>query len=134
VEGSREHRVFCNWINSLGPEVEMTDLLEDAKSGVRLLEVIEKISADKKIVDWKMVNKKAKVQIKSIENCNYLVTCAQALGCHIVNLGGKDIFDQNEKLVTPIDSTLSHSALTLLLYAATSQPHKRRQPTCRFAN
>jgi hypothetical protein len=44
---------------------------------VRLLEVIEKISADKKIVDWKMVNKKAKVQIKSIENCNYLVTCAQ---------------------------------------------------------
>ncbi len=93
--------MFCNWINSLGPEVEMTDLLEDAKSGVRLLEVIEKISADKKIVDWKMVNKKAKVQIKSIENCNYLVTCAQALGCHIVNLGGKDIFDQNEKLVTP---------------------------------
>jgi hypothetical protein len=30
------------------------------------------------------------------------VTCAQALGCHIVNLGGKDIFDQNEKLVTPL--------------------------------
>lgn len=39
-EGTREQRVFCNWINSLGPEQEMTDLLEDSKSGVRLLEVI----------------------------------------------------------------------------------------------
>lgn len=125
MEGSREHRVFCNWINSLGPEVEMTDLLEDAKSGVRLLEVIEKISADKKIVDWKMVNKKAKVQIKSIENCNYLVTCAQALGCHIVNLGGKDIFDQNEKLVTPLDSislSLRSHSTSLLRHLSASQP------------
>jgi hypothetical protein len=95
----REHRVFCNWINSLGPEHEMTDLLEDSKTGLRLLEVIAKIAAERKIVDWKMVNKKAKVQIKAIENCNYLVECAKTLGCNMVNVGGKDIFDRNEKLV-----------------------------------
>ena len=114
-EGTREQRVFCNWINSLGPEYEMTNLLEDSKTGLRLLEVIEKISRERDIVDWKKVNKKAKVQIKAIENCNYLVECAQALGCNIVNMGGKDIFDQNEKLVHALVwQLMRHDTLALL--------------------
>jgi len=114
-EGTREQRVYCNWINSLGPEYEMTNLLEDSKTGVRLLEVIEKIADNKKIVDWKQVNKKAKVQIKSIENCNYLVECAKELGCQIVNMGGKDIYDQNEKLVMALVwQLMRHKTMALL--------------------
>ena len=114
-QGTREQRVFCNWVNSLGPEVEMNDLLADSKSGLRLLEVIEKIQGDQKVVDWKMVNKKAKVQIKAIENCNYLVDCAKTLGCNIVNMGGKDIFDQNEKLVLALVwQLMRHDTMSML--------------------
>lgn len=78
-------------------------------------QVVEKVARGKSIVDWKMVNKKAKVQIKSIENCNYLVECAKALGCNIVNMCGKDIYDQNEKLVHALVwQLMRHDTLALL--------------------
>jgi hypothetical protein len=55
------------------------------------------------------------VQIKAIENCNYLVECAKALGCNIVNMGGKDIFDKNEKLVLALVwQLMRHDTMAML--------------------
>ena len=59
IEGSREERAFRFWINSLGIEdVFITNLYEEARDGLVLLKVIDKISPG--IVDWSKVEKKPK--------------------------------------------------------------------------
>eukprot|EP00960_Hanusia_phi_P042822 755726-Hanusia_phi.AAC.1 len=113
AEASREERVFQNWMNSLGIESQVHKLLEDCKTGEPLLQVMEKLNPS--VVNWKMVNKNPRVQIKTIENCNYMVECAKALGLHTVNIGGKDIHDGNAKLVLGLAwQLMRHDTMSLL--------------------
>ena len=59
IEGSTEERAFRFWINSLGIEdVFINNLYEEARDGLVLLKVIDKISPG--IVDWSKVEKKPK--------------------------------------------------------------------------
>ena len=59
IEGSKEERAFRFWINSLGIEdVFINNLYEEARDGLVLLKVIDKISPG--IVDWSKVEKKPK--------------------------------------------------------------------------
>ena len=59
IEGSREERAFRFWINSLGLEdVFISNLYEEARDGVVLLKVIDKIAPGS--VDWKKVALKPK--------------------------------------------------------------------------
>mmetsp|Transcript_553 Transcript_553/g.1367 ORF Transcript_553/g.1367 Transcript_553/m.1367 type:complete len:737 (-) Transcript_553:90-2300(-) len=113
AECTREERVFQNWMNSLGIDAQVHRLLEDCKTAEPLLQVMEKLNPT--VVNWKMVNKNPRVQIKTIENCNYMVECAKALGLHTVNIGGKDIHDGNAKLVLGLVwQLMRHDTMSLL--------------------
>jgi len=97
AEATREESVFKNWINSMGLSSDVNNLIEDCRTGQLLVEVVEKLAPN--LVNWKMVKKDTKVQIKQIENCNYAVQLATDLGLHVINVGGKDVADGNKKLV-----------------------------------
>jgi len=97
VESSREERVFRNWINSLGLSEDVNSLYEDCKTGEPLLEIMEHLVPDS--VNWKMVKRGTKIQIKKVQNCNYVVDVAQSIGVKVVNLGGSDIEKGNKKLI-----------------------------------
>jgi len=59
IEGSREERAFRFWINSLNLEdVFITNLYEEARDGLVLLKVIDRIQPG--TVDWKKVASKPK--------------------------------------------------------------------------
>lgn len=56
IEGSREERAFRLWINSLSIEdLHVTNLYDEARDGLLLLKVINKINPS--VVDWKKVDK-----------------------------------------------------------------------------
>lgn len=105
AEASREERVFRNWINSLGLPNDVTSLYEDSKNGTKpprlcvhwarrlnddwcccagemLLHVMERLVPNS--VNWKMVKKGTKIQIKLVQNCNYVVEVAQAIGIKVM--------------------------------------------------
>jgi hypothetical protein len=97
AESSREERVFRNWINSLGLSQDVNSLYEDCRTGEPLLEIMERLVPDS--VNWKMVKRGTKIQIKQVQNCNYVVDVAQSIGIKVVNLGGSDIEKGNKKLL-----------------------------------
>jgi plastin-1 len=67
-----EIRVFKNWINSQGiEEVYVNYLIDDLKSGIILLKVIDKLRPG--LVDWKKVSNKVNSRIHIVQNCNYVV-------------------------------------------------------------
>lgn len=55
IEGSRDERAFRLFINSLNiDDLCVTDLYEEAKDGILLLKVINRLKPE--IVDWKKVD------------------------------------------------------------------------------
>lgn len=96
-EGTREARVFCLWINSLGIEPFVNNLFEDLRDGLVILRVMDIVKPG--IVDWSKVNQKAPLnKFKKVENCNYAVTLGKQMGFSLVGIGGTDIVDGNQTL------------------------------------
>jgi hypothetical protein len=63
IEGSRDERAFRLWINSLNiDDVSVNDLYEEAKDGILLMKVIDKIKPG--VVDWKKVDMKPNNRFK----------------------------------------------------------------------
>eukprot|EP01103_Thecamoeba_quadrilineata_P011590 TRINITY_DN2796_c0_g1_i1.p1 TRINITY_DN2796_c0_g1~~TRINITY_DN2796_c0_g1_i1.p1 ORF type:complete len:792 (-),score=250.17 TRINITY_DN2796_c0_g1_i1:8-2287(-) len=96
-EGTREARVFTLWINSLGVESVVGNLLEDLKSGIVLLQVLDKLSPGS--VEWSKVNKTNLNKFKMVENCNLAVDVAKKQKFSVVGIGGSDIYDGTETLI-----------------------------------
>jgi hypothetical protein len=68
VEGSRDERAFRFWINSLGLEdVYIQDLIEDFKTGIIPLKIIDKIKPG--VVNFKIVDKNPNNPYKKGINC-----------------------------------------------------------------
>ena len=56
IEGTRDERVFRFWINSLNIEdLFVTNLYEEARDGLLLLKVIDKLNPT--VINWKQVDK-----------------------------------------------------------------------------
>jgi len=98
AQGSREERAFCNWMTSLG--VPVRSIVEDLRTAIKILQVMEKISPG--IVDWKKVNPNAKNTYAKTENANYCVTLAKQLKLSVVGIGGKDLIDGNKTSILSI--------------------------------
>jgi len=84
-------------MNSLGPETLITNLFEDLKSGIVLLETMDKIQPG--CVEWAKVNKTNLNKFKMIENCNRAIEVGKKLKLSLVGIGGTDIFSGVETLV-----------------------------------
>ena len=68
IEGSRDERAFRYWINSLNiDDVYVTNLYEEARDGLILLKVIEKL--DNTVIDWKKIEKNPNNKFKQGINC-----------------------------------------------------------------
>eukprot|EP01107_Rhizomastix_libera_P000939 TRINITY_DN11760_c0_g1_i1.p1 TRINITY_DN11760_c0_g1~~TRINITY_DN11760_c0_g1_i1.p1 ORF type:complete len:1340 (+),score=528.49 TRINITY_DN11760_c0_g1_i1:1-4020(+) len=98
LEGTREERVFCNWMTSIG--VPVRSLVTDLSDGIALLKVLEIIHPH--IVDWKKTVPRSDRMNKfnKVQNCNYAVEVSKnRCGYVIVNLSGEDICEGNRKLI-----------------------------------
>eukprot|EP01101_Sappina_pedata_P012387 TRINITY_DN8500_c0_g1_i1.p1 TRINITY_DN8500_c0_g1~~TRINITY_DN8500_c0_g1_i1.p1 ORF type:complete len:811 (-),score=442.92 TRINITY_DN8500_c0_g1_i1:72-2348(-) len=96
-EGTREARAFCLWMNSLRSEGLVTNLFEDLKSGLVLLETMDKIQPG--VVDWNGVNRSNLNKFKMIENCNRAIETGKKLKLSLVGIGGNDIYNGVETLI-----------------------------------
>jgi len=97
---SREERAFRMWMNSLGiKDLYVNNLFEDARSGLVLLKVIDKVEPGS--VKWrkKVERRPKKNKFKKVSNCNYAVELGKQMKFSLVNVGGPDIHDRKKKLV-----------------------------------
>lgn len=121
IEGTREERAFRLWINTLNIEdVFVTNLYEEAREGILLLKVLEKIEPG--IVDWKKVEKNPDNKFKRNCNGNYTVEVAKKIkGLVIMGIGGTDIADGKKKLILAIVWQLVRKQYLKIIGDATEQ-------------
>ena len=97
---TREERTFRMWINSLGiGEMYINDLFAGLQNGVELLKIMDKLQPG--VVNWGAVSKK-QTRFAVLENCNRAVEVAKKMKLVLVNIGGVDICDKNQKLILAI--------------------------------
>lgn len=102
IEGSREERAYRMWVNSLGiDDVYVNNLYEEAKDGLILLKVMDRIIPGS--VEWKKVEKKPKNnRIKKQINCQQAIETAKRMGCVIHGLDSTQILDGSKKSILTI--------------------------------
>lgn len=101
VEGSRDERAFRFWINSLGiDDVYIQDLIEDFKTGIVPLKIIDKIKPG--VVNFKTVDKNPNNPYKKAINCGQIIDAAKKLGLKIPGIGQSDFVDGNRKNVMAV--------------------------------
>ncbi len=101
IEGGREERAFRMWINSLGlPDVYVNNLYEECKTGLLMLQIIDKIKPG--IVNWKIVDKKVKNKFSATVNCQEVIDSAIKSKYTIVGIGAQDIREGNKKYILAI--------------------------------
>eukprot|EP01006_Ploeotia_vitrea_P043468 TRINITY_DN66736_c4_g1_i1.p1 TRINITY_DN66736_c4_g1~~TRINITY_DN66736_c4_g1_i1.p1 ORF type:complete len:1435 (+),score=915.85 TRINITY_DN66736_c4_g1_i1:78-4382(+) len=110
---SREERAFRMWINSMnleeapGERLYLHNLFAEAKDGIVLLRVMDKIKAG--CVNWKKVELKANNKFKKVANCNYVIDLGKGeFKFALVNIGGLDILNGNKKLTLSLIWQLMH--------------------------
>eukprot|EP01119_Soliformovum_irregulare_P011979 TRINITY_DN3073_c0_g2_i6.p1 TRINITY_DN3073_c0_g2~~TRINITY_DN3073_c0_g2_i6.p1 ORF type:complete len:515 (-),score=199.20 TRINITY_DN3073_c0_g2_i6:32-1345(-) len=110
-DGTNEERGFKVWLNSLGIQVE--DLSEDLRDGLVLLQMFDTIETG--CVDWSKVNKQTTNAFKKMENCSNAIEVGKSLDFSLVGIGGKDIFEGNQKLILSILwQSMRHHVLSIL--------------------
>jgi plastin-1 len=101
VEGSRDERAFRFWINSLALEdVYINDLIEDVKTGVVVLKVLDKLKPG--AVEWKKIDKNPNNTFKKGINCGQVIEISKKLGLKIPGIGGSDFVDGNKKNIIAV--------------------------------
>lgn len=97
-EGDREARAFALWLNSLGVDPFVHNLVDDLSDGLILLQAFDKVKPG--IVEWKKVNKPAPItsRFKKVENTNYAVVLGKSLKFTLVGIQGADIVDGSKTL------------------------------------
>lgn len=101
VEGSRDERAFRFWINSLNiDDLYINDLIEDVKTGVVVLKVMEKLQPGS--VEWKVIDKNPNNTFKRGINCGKILEVAKKLGLKTPGIGGSDFVDGNKKNILAV--------------------------------
>eukprot|EP01133_Synstelium_polycarpum_P002555 gene2555-2929_t len=96
VEGTREERAFCMWINSLNINPYVNNLQQDLQDGLVILQMFDKIKNGS--VVWKQVNSHPSNTYMEMENCNYGIDIAKKMRFSLVGIDGVDIHGGNRKL------------------------------------
>ena len=105
-KNEREEKSFRRWINSLGiknnkgEEININNLYEEAKDGIILLKVLDKISPG--IVNWKKVDKNPNNIFKQNSNCNEVIETCKKLKLNIVGIGGGNIREGKKDYILAI--------------------------------
>mmetsp|Transcript_16194 Transcript_16194/g.49479 ORF Transcript_16194/g.49479 Transcript_16194/m.49479 type:complete len:864 (-) Transcript_16194:853-3444(-) len=97
-----QKKTFTRWCNSYLAErgLEIKDLFEDISDGILMLNLLEIIGKESVLaVCNRKYNKKPKMRIHRIENCNLIFEYVHAREVQTVNISSQDIVDTNPKLV-----------------------------------
>jgi len=131
---SREERAFRMWINSLGIDAHVSNLFDDARDGLLLLQVMDSVKPG--VVDWSKVNKPPfKMVFKKIENLNRAVDLGRGpFGFSLVGVGGKDIADGNKKLTLALVWQLMRCNLLAFLASLRQQGSGSDDEMIKWAN
>lgn len=92
-------KTFTRWIrNQLNEKtnIEINDISKDLRDGVALIELAQKLTNRNLPCNWKKTPKR---NIEMVENCNLAIEMFKKDGVHIIGISGKDINDNNEKLI-----------------------------------
>eukprot|EP01095_Lingulamoeba_sp_RSL-Kostka_P006826 TRINITY_DN2158_c0_g2_i1.p1 TRINITY_DN2158_c0_g2~~TRINITY_DN2158_c0_g2_i1.p1 ORF type:complete len:969 (+),score=438.61 TRINITY_DN2158_c0_g2_i1:88-2994(+) len=89
-------KAFKSWMNSYLEKrgLEINDITEDLKDGVRMLTFLEIVKGTK-IKGW---SNPAHMKIHQIQNANIAIQFIQGLGVRLVGVGAENIVDGNVKL------------------------------------
>jgi len=99
VLGTREERMFMNWMNSLGVNPQVNWLYSDLTDGLILFQIFDVIQPG--IVNWDRVvgtdskpfsKMGAKKKLQMLGNCNYAIELGKKLGFSLVSVEGNDIY------------------------------------------
>ena len=98
-----QKKTFTRWANNhlKKRNIEIEDLYEDVKDGVALLNLMEIIGGEsvKQVLNVKF-NKKPKMKIQMLENCNRVIDYVKAKGLKdLVNIGANDFVDGNSRII-----------------------------------
>jgi len=74
--------------------LKIADLATDLADGVLLINLMEVISGKK--IDH---TKKPRHPVQKLENCGLAINFLTREGIKLVNIGGEDIYEKNEKLI-----------------------------------
>nr|WAW84879.1 filamin-like 9 [Halisarca dujardinii] len=102
-----QQRTFTNWINDrlrghlTKPDSPVMNLMTDFKDGIRLIDLMEKLSKTKL-----STNKTPKLKAHCLENLNAALKHIKKEGITLVNIDSEDIHNGNEKLLLGLVWTL----------------------------
>ena len=106
---AQQARVFTRWLNSFLAErqLSVTDIFSDLADGIKLLNLLEILTGEtvRSVTDRK-INRRPRMRIQMIENCNSVVSFVKKKGIPLVNIGGQDIVDGNHNLILGLIFTL----------------------------
>jgi len=97
AEASREERAFRMWINSLGLDRHVTDLVGEMRDGLLVLQLMDAVHPG--VVDWSRVIMRPKNVYNCVANCNYAVALGKgSFKFSLVGIAGTDLSSGNVKL------------------------------------
>ncbi|KYQ92195.1 actin binding protein [Tieghemostelium lacteum] len=102
IEGTREERAFCIWLNSLNITPYVHNLQQDLQDGLVILQMFDKINPGS--FSWTkdgVYNNPSNVY-QEVENCNIGIRIAKKMGFSLVGIDGKNIHDCNRKLTLSV--------------------------------
>lgn len=99
-------RVFSRWVSEhlkQFPQTKVEDITKDLSSGVALVELAEVLTHKKATHKWV---ESPKMNVQKVENCDLALNMFQNDGVKLVGMSGKDISDNNQKLILGLIWTL----------------------------
>jgi plastin-1 len=117
-QGDREARAFALWLNSLGVDPFVSNLYNDLRNGIVLLQAFDKVKTG--CVNWKQVNQGVPMsRFKQVENTNYCVVLGKSLNFSLVGIQGADITDGSRTLTLSIVWQLMRENIVQILKTLT---------------
>lgn len=92
-------KVFTRWVNSQlkdKPEFKVSDITKDLADGVSLVELAEYLTASNPPRSWAQ---NPKYDVEKVQNCDLAIDMFTKDGVKLVGISGKDVHDDNEKLI-----------------------------------
>eukprot|EP01012_Entosiphon_sulcatum_P037337 TRINITY_DN4785_c0_g1_i7.p1 TRINITY_DN4785_c0_g1~~TRINITY_DN4785_c0_g1_i7.p1 ORF type:complete len:922 (+),score=216.34 TRINITY_DN4785_c0_g1_i7:1186-3951(+) len=82
-------------VNAVGAPLVINNLIEDLADGVLLFAIIESVTGKKA----PKFNRKPRLQIQRLENCNMAISFAKSCGLKALSISGDDVEGKNQKAV-----------------------------------
>ena len=94
-----QNKVFTRWVNTQLKGIQDHDIesvTKDLSSGVELVQLAQVLTGKKTPRSWAETPKR---NVEMVQNCDLAVDMFEKDGVQLVGISGKDVHDNNEKLI-----------------------------------